>query len=69
MFDPVGLFLPQPAKAKTKQRKTADKIRVKIFFIFILYILSCNNSKITVQKKFFLFPLFVCMDFFWSFEE
>ena len=33
--DSVGLFLPQPAKIKAMQRKNADKIRIKIFFIFI----------------------------------
>ena len=32
-----GLFLPQPEKISTAQNKTADNVRIRIFFIFIIY--------------------------------
>ena len=38
--DPIGLFLPQLAMAKTEQRITAANKSARIFFIFIVYILS-----------------------------
>ena len=61
--EPVGLFLPHPAKSNTAQERTAARIRAKSFFIFILYILSKTHGKgFTAQQKFFRFALFVCME-------
>jgi hypothetical protein len=62
-FDPIGLFLPQPAKSKNEHERTAVRTREKSFFIFILYILSkTHGKKFTAQQKFFRFALFVCME-------
>lgn len=62
--EPVGLFLPQPARSITAQKRTETAIKAKSFFIFILYILSETHGKIfTAQQKFFPFALFLCMEF------